>query len=278
MWLRTDIGFDGWRLDFVKGFHGSHVRDYMEASVPQFAVGERERMNEGEQRAAQGGVRWRRRLAAALPDARLSPHTWRSAESADCSARERAPCVLSYLHPPLSYSPHTPAPSSLFPSPAAGEYWDTMIYEFDGTPSPNQDAHRQKIVDWVTAAGGLCTAFDMTLKGIMHAGAAVGLGEGSRAGCQAMLSLHSPPPTSHRCPPRSPFPPSPPAVFDRCEYWRLRDSKGKPPSLLGFWPSRAVTFLENHDTVRWGCGGCGGVVRVCARDRGEVPEGHGNTV
>ena len=40
MWLRTDIGFDGWRLDFVKGFHGSHVRDYMEASVPLFAVGE----------------------------------------------------------------------------------------------------------------------------------------------------------------------------------------------------------------------------------------------
>jgi len=34
------VGFDGWRLDFVKGFHGSHVKDYMEASLPQFAVGE----------------------------------------------------------------------------------------------------------------------------------------------------------------------------------------------------------------------------------------------
>lgn len=28
------------RLDFVKGFHGSHVKDYMEASNPYFAVGE----------------------------------------------------------------------------------------------------------------------------------------------------------------------------------------------------------------------------------------------
>ena len=37
-------------------------------------------------------------------------------------------------------------------------------------------------------------------------------------------------------------------VFDRCEYWRLRDGAGKPPGLLGWWPSRAVTFLENHDT------------------------------
>lgn len=37
-------------------------------------------------------------------------------------------------------------------------------------------------------------------------------------------------------------------MFERGEYWRLRDGKGKPPGLLGWWPSRAVTFLENHDT------------------------------
>lgn len=28
-------------LDFVKGFHGSHVKDYLEASKPEFVVGER---------------------------------------------------------------------------------------------------------------------------------------------------------------------------------------------------------------------------------------------
>lgn len=34
----------------------------------------------------------------------------------------------------------------------------------------------------------------------------------------------------------------------RREYWRLIDSQGRPPGMLGLWPSRAVTFLENHDT------------------------------
>ncbi|KAL4435447.1 hypothetical protein ABPG77_006209 [Micractinium sp. CCAP 211/92] len=125
VWLREHVGFDGWRLDFVKGFHGSHVKDYLEASKPEFVV---------------------------------------------------------------------------------GEYWDSLAYQMDGTPAHNQDAHRQRIVNWIEAAGGLATAFDITTKGILH------------------------------------------AVFERCEYWRLSDAAGKPPGLMGWWPSRAVTFLENHDT------------------------------
>ena len=32
------------------------------------------------------------------------------------------------------------------------------------------------------------------------------------------------------------------------EYWRLRGRDGRPAGLIGLWPSRAVTFLENHDT------------------------------
>eukprot|EP00252_Welwitschia_mirabilis_P016295 TRINITY_DN3595_c0_g1_i1.p1 TRINITY_DN3595_c0_g1~~TRINITY_DN3595_c0_g1_i1.p1 ORF type:complete len:419 (+),score=77.94 TRINITY_DN3595_c0_g1_i1:182-1438(+) len=32
------------------------------------------------------------------------------------------------------------------------------------------------------------------------------------------------------------------------EWWRLRDRNGKPPGVLGWWPSRAVTFIDNHDT------------------------------
>lgn len=32
------------------------------------------------------------------------------------------------------------------------------------------------------------------------------------------------------------------------EYWRLRDSQGKAPGLIGWWPERAVTFVDNHDT------------------------------
>ncbi|EIE21645.1 glycoside hydrolase [Coccomyxa subellipsoidea C-169] len=120
-WLREYVGFDGWRLDFVRGFHGSHVRDYMLASSPTFVV---------------------------------------------------------------------------------GEFWDSLAYN-GGIPEHNQDRHRQQIIDWINAAEGTGTAFDVTTKGIMHA---------------------------------------------RCEYWRLRDSSGKPPGVMGWWPSRAVTFLENHDT------------------------------
>ena len=33
-----------------------------------------------------------------------------------------------------------------------------------------------------------------------------------------------------------------------CQYWRLKDSRGKPPGLLGWMPTHAVTFLDNHDT------------------------------
>ncbi len=32
------------------------------------------------------------------------------------------------------------------------------------------------------------------------------------------------------------------------EYGRLRDAAGKPSGLIGWWPTRAVTFLDNHDT------------------------------
>jgi hypothetical protein len=32
------------------------------------------------------------------------------------------------------------------------------------------------------------------------------------------------------------------------QYWRLRDPDGKASGLLGWWPSRSVTFIDNHDT------------------------------
>ncbi len=35
---------------------------------------------------------------------------------------------------------------------------------------------------------------------------------------------------------------------ERGEYWRLRDENNKPTGLLGWWPSRAITFVDNHDT------------------------------
>ena len=39
-WLRSEIGFDGWRFDFVKGYPGRFVMEYIEASSPMTAVGE----------------------------------------------------------------------------------------------------------------------------------------------------------------------------------------------------------------------------------------------
>ncbi|XP_022998113.1 alpha-amylase 3, chloroplastic-like [Cucurbita maxima] len=123
-WLRKEIGYDGWRLDFVRGFWGGYVKDYLDASEPYFAV---------------------------------------------------------------------------------GEYWDSLSYTY-GVMDHNQDAHRQRIIDWINATNGTAGAFDVTTKGILH------------------------------------------SAVDRCEYWRLSDQKRKPPGVVGWWPSRAVTFIENHDT------------------------------
>jgi glycosidase len=123
-WLRDHVGYDGWRLDFVRGFSGVAVKEYMLATGPSFAV---------------------------------------------------------------------------------GEYWDTLAYHHS-EPEHCQDAHRQRIVNWINAAGGTAGAFDVTTKGILH------------------------------------------AALERREYWRLADASGKPPGVMGWWPSRAVTFIENHDT------------------------------
>ncbi|BBN06643.1 alpha-amylase [Marchantia polymorpha subsp. ruderalis] len=122
-WLRSEIGFDGWRLDYVRGFWGGYVKEYIEATDPAFSI---------------------------------------------------------------------------------GEYWDSLAYD-GGQVSYNQDAHRQRIINWINATGGTSSAFDVTTKGILHS------------------ALHN-------------------------EYWRLIDPQGKPPGVMGWWPSRAVTFLENHDT------------------------------
>ncbi len=94
--------------------------------------------------------------------------------------------------------------NAMGPEFAVGEYWDTLAYgaglEYD------QDAHRQRIVDWIDASGGNCTAFDFTTKGILQ------------------------------------------EACGRGEFWRLVDGQGRAPGVLGLWPARAVTFIDNHDT------------------------------
>ncbi|KAL3840396.1 hypothetical protein ACJIZ3_024987 [Penstemon smallii] len=39
-WLKTNIGFDGWRFDFVKGYSPNITKIYLENTKPDFAVGE----------------------------------------------------------------------------------------------------------------------------------------------------------------------------------------------------------------------------------------------
>lgn len=39
-WMRDSIGYDGFRWDFMKGFHGSHLFDYNRAAAPYFSVAE----------------------------------------------------------------------------------------------------------------------------------------------------------------------------------------------------------------------------------------------
>ncbi|KIY91500.1 hypothetical protein MNEG_16464, partial [Monoraphidium neglectum] len=41
-WLKylKNIGYDGWRFDFVRGYGGQFVKTYIDATVPQMAFGE----------------------------------------------------------------------------------------------------------------------------------------------------------------------------------------------------------------------------------------------
>jgi len=57
-------------------------------------------------------------------------------------------------------------------------------------------------------------------------------------------------------------------AMSRGEYWRLVDSQGRPPGLLGMWPSRAITFIEARPhrsaTRGRGCAGYGSGGSCCA--------------
>ena len=59
-WLKSDIGFDGWRYDYVRGFHGWHVGDYNNATQPYFSVGELWPDIQGDYNASCSGVNYHR--------------------------------------------------------------------------------------------------------------------------------------------------------------------------------------------------------------------------
>ncbi|KAH9294391.1 hypothetical protein KI387_040404 [Taxus chinensis] len=81
-WLKSDIGFDGWRFDFAKGYAGNLLGQYVRNTSPAFAV---------------------------------------------------------------------------------GEVWDGLSFG-----NGQEDAHRQRLVDWVHSTGDRSAAFDFTTKGILQ--------------------------------------------------------------------------------------------------------------
>lgn len=123
-WLKNDVGFDGWRYDYVKGYSPSYTGLYNDNTNPYFSVGE--------------------------------------------------------LWPDIT-----------------GDYYAS---------GNGVNYHRQKLMDWINGTGNKSTAFDFTTK------------------WQLMLAV------------------------ERGEYWRLRDTQGKPIGAIGWWPQMSVTFVDNHDT------------------------------
>ncbi|WP_239470039.1 glucan 1,4-alpha-maltotetraohydrolase domain-containing protein [Archangium violaceum] len=117
-WLKSSIGYDGWRYDYVKGYAGSYVGAYNSATVPYFSV---------------------------------------------------------------------------------GELWTDLNLG-------NPDAHRQLLMNWIDATGGKSAVFDFTTKGILQ------------------------------------------QAVQYNEFWRLKDSAGKPSGAIGWWAAKSVTFIDNHDT------------------------------
>ena len=53
------------------------------------------------------------------------------------------------------------------PTFAVGEYWSSMGYQMTTNLKPDQDPHRQLIIDWIDDTRGNARAFDFTTKGIL---------------------------------------------------------------------------------------------------------------
>jgi len=125
-WLKDDLGFVGWRLDFARGYGAKFAAEYIDASTTA------EELN-------------------------------------------------------------------------VAEYWVDLKWQSSDL-EVNQDEARQKMCNWINGSAKTCCAFDFPTKGILQ------------------------------------------EAVKRTQYWRMRDSQGKAPGLIGWWSDKAVTFVDNHDT------------------------------
>ncbi|KAG2422982.1 hypothetical protein HXX76_015653 [Chlamydomonas incerta] len=125
-WLKTEVGFVGWRFDYARGYAASFVAEYVDKTVGKDALN-------------------------------------------------------------------------------VGEYWTEAQWQGEHLDF-NQDGARQVLCNWLDKSHGRSAAFDFPTKSLLQ------------EACR------------------------------HTQYNRLRDGQGKAPGLLGWWPSKAVTFIENHDT------------------------------
>ncbi|KAL4457429.1 hypothetical protein ABPG75_012294 [Micractinium tetrahymenae] len=124
-WLRSELGFEGWRFDFAKGYHPRFTAEYIERTCGPEAF-----------------------------------------------------CV-----------------AELF----LDLRWSNQYLEYD------QDGARSRFRDWLKQARH-SVVFDIITKGQLQ------------------------------------------EAVKHTQYDRLRDRDGKAPGLIGWWPARACTFVDNHDT------------------------------
>lgn len=134
-WLRTHVGFEGWRLDFAKGYDGKTATMYISSTLQQ-----------------------------------------------ECHEKGKK------IHGDF----------------AVAEYWADAKW-MGSELARDQNDMRQSVCDWLDDAKR-CSAFDFVTKAILQ------------------------------------------EAVRHCQYDRLKDSDGKPPGLLGWWPEKSVTFIDNHDT------------------------------
>lgn len=128
-WLRDTAGFDGWRLDFVRGFTGEAVGEYMECSQPSFAVGE----------YWCAAFAWGRRLAGGCT---APPHLRPILRNAPLPVTQNQARRLPKSTTTLSTPPHTPATSQPLTA-AQGHARVRLARRARARPGPAPAAHHK---------------------------------------------------------------------------------------------------------------------------------------
>ncbi len=100
---------------------------------------------------------------------------------------------------------------------AVGETWYGVS---DTTNAQTVSSARQQILNWIDQAKGKSFAFDFTTKYLLN---------DVLGGFSIINGVYS-----YKAP--------------SYQFGRLRAADGRPAGLIGAWPGRAVTFVDNHDT------------------------------